>query len=298
MFIIVAMDIRLETFLVVTETKNYTLASKELGLTQPAVSQHIKSLEQEYDVKLFTRKNHEMTLTKEGEIMLKYALRIMALYSEVERKITYKKNNTNILNIGVTHTSESNITPEILAKYSKKKGLHIKIISDTTKNLYDMLSDYHIDLAIIEGEIASKKFSSRVLGSDSLMVMLSPDNSLSKKEFITIDDLKKENLIIRPIESGTTTLFKSELEKKNMSLDEFNIFLEMDNVASIKDLLMKNLGVSILPKSACQKDVDDGHLVALPIKDLNLERKTSLVYLDNIISENVLNELVKTYQNM
>ena len=70
------MDTKLLTFIEVCKTKNYTKAAKNLNLTQPAVSQHIKQLELDYNVKLFSRNNNELSLTKDGEIVLKYALRI------------------------------------------------------------------------------------------------------------------------------------------------------------------------------------------------------------------------------
>ena len=95
-----------------------------------------------------------------------------------------------------------------MAKYSERNsGSHIRIISDSIKNLYEKLSLYQIDLAIIEGKITNKKFSSILLGTDSLVAVVSLDNPLANKKVVTINDLKKENLILRNLESGTSTLF-------------------------------------------------------------------------------------------
>ena len=291
------MDAKLETFLAVCETKNFTSAAKKLHLTQPAVSQHIKQLEQEYGVKLFARVNNEMVLTKDGEIMLKYANRIQSLYENLSRKLIESKKFTKYLTIGITHTSESNITPEILAEYSSENGgLHIKVISDTIKNLYDKLSNYQIDLAVIEGKVNLKKFSSILLGTDSLMAVMSISNPLSGKRVITIDDLKKERLILRTLESGTTSLFIDELEKNNLSIDDFQIYLELDSVGSIKDLVMKNFGVSILPRSACVKEIKEKQLVAVPIENLNMVREISLAYMDGNVEREVLEDISSIYR--
>ena len=141
------MDAKFETFLTVCETKKFTTAAKKLDLTQPAISQQIKQLEQDYDVKLFKRINNEMVLTKQGEILYKYALRIQSQYNTLARKLDDSKKYTRSLTIGITHTSESNITPEILADYSiENKGSYIKIVSDSTQNLYEKLNSYQIDL--------------------------------------------------------------------------------------------------------------------------------------------------------
>lgn len=293
------MDTKLLTFIEVCRTRNFTNAAKNLNLTQPAVSQHIKLLEAEYDTKLFIRTDNELLLSDEGNIMLKYAKRIQSLYSDLERKIIDCKRYTRSLIIGITHTAESNLTPEILANFSlKNSGTHIKIISDTIRKLYDKLNNYQIDLAVIEGKITNKKYSSIVLGSDTLCLVVSPLNQLAKKKIVTIKDLKKENLIIRDTESGTTALFINELNKLDLSLNDFNISMEIDNVSSIKDLVMKNLGVSILPRSACLKEIREKSLISLPIENLNMVRETNLVYIKDNIEKETLEKLVDAYSTM
>lgn len=293
------MDTKLLTFVEVCKTKNYTKAAKNLNLTQPAVSQHIKQLEEDYGVRLFTRVNNELSLTREGEIVLKYAMRINSLYNDLERKIEDNKKYTQNLRVGITHTAESNAAPEILAKYtSKYSGSHIKITSDTIRNLYDKLSNYQIDLAIIEGKIANKKYSSVLLGTDSLVAVASIDNPLSKKKIVSLNDLKKEKLILRNLESGTTTLFINELDKLGLTIDDLNVYFEIDSVASIKELVKKDLGISILPRSVCSPEIKAKQLVALPIENMDLVRETNLVYINGNIDRKVLEDIVAIYREI
>ena len=291
------MDIKLQTFIEVSRLRSFTKAAKSLNLTQPAISQHIKQLEQKYEVRLFNRTDNTLTLTKEGEIVLKYALRIESLYDSLERKLSDSKRYANDLTIGITHTSESNIAPEILAKYAEEHNeTHIRIISDSIRNLYDKLSNFQIDLAIIEDRITNKKYSSILLGTDSLVAIVSPENPLSRKKVVSIEDLKKERLILRTLESGTSTLFVSELAKMNESIDDFHLALEVDSVASIKDLIRKNLGVSILPKSTCSRQLKEKKLVALPIENMDLVRETNLVFISNNVERSVLEDIVSIYR--
>lgn len=291
------MDAKLLTLIELSKVNSFTKAAKALNLTQPAVSQHVKQLEEEFDAKLFIRSNNNLFLTKEGEIVLKYALRIQSLYNDMTRKLKDYKKCANNLTVGITHTSESNIAPEIMAKYSERNsGSHIRIISDSIKNLYEKLSLYQIDLAIIEGKITNKKFSSILLGTDSLVAVVSLDNPLANKKVVTINDLKKENLILRNLESGTSTLFVNELAKMDEDINNFHLSLEMDNVASIKMLVRKNLGISILPKSACSREIKENKLVGLPIENLDLIRETNLVFIDNNIDRNILEDIVSIYR--
>ncbi len=290
------MDSKLLTFITVSETKNYTEAAKLLNLTQPAVSQQIKQLEEEYKVKLFARVGHDLQLTNAGYTMLKYSKRIQSVYSDLERKINSKR-YIKSLTVGITHTSESNITPEILAEYSEKqKGIHIKIISDTIKNLYDKLNNYQVDMAVIEGKIVNKKYSSILLGTDYLVAVVSPSNKLASKFKLSIDDLTNSKIILRTFESGTTELFLKHLARIDMSIDDFNVYLEIDNVATIKDLVKKNLGISILPRSACLDEIKNKSLVAIPIENMNMIRETSLVYIEENMDKEILEEIVTAYK--
>jgi DNA-binding transcriptional LysR family regulator len=285
------------SFIEVCKDSSITGAAKTLHLTQPAISQHIKQLEQEYEARLFVRSNRSLSLTKEGEILLKYALRIQSLYGDLERKLRDNKKYASYLTIGITHTSESNVAPEILEKYAQKDNvIHIRIISDSIKNLYDKLSNFQIDMAIIEGKITNKKFSSILLGTDSLVAIVSPAHPLAKKKVVSVNDLKKENLILRTLESGTSTLFASELAKMGESIDDFHLSLEIDSVTSIKELIRKNLGISILPRSTCSRQIKEKKLVALPIENMDLSRETNLVFIDGNIERNVLEDIVSIYR--
>ena len=291
-------DTRYLTFIAVTETENFTSAAYRLGLTQPAVSQHIKQLENEFGVKLFVRNNKQLILTNPGQTLLKYCKRMVNLETDLARKIEDSKKGTNTLIIGVTHSSESSETPEILAKYSREKnGTYIRIISDSIKNLYEKLSSYQIDMAIIEGKITNAKYSSVLLATDSIEAIVSKNSPLAKRRMIYLRDLEKERIILRNLDSGTTSMFASALGKNDFSLDDLNVYLEIDNVATIKDLVRKNMGVSILPRSACLDEIKDGSLVALPLESMNMVREISLVYLKDNVDESTVNDLVGLFRN-
>ncbi len=290
-------DLKLITLLTASELKNFTKTAKKLNLTQPAVSQHIKQLEKELNIKIFNRVGNDLKITPEGQILIKYARRIVSLYNELESKLKDEKKHAKSLIIGITHTSESNIVAEVLANYcANNKGTKIKIVSDTIKNLYDKLSSYEIDLAFVEGKVPEKKYSSVLLDTDYLVAVMNLNNPLAKKKIIDINDLKKEKMILRSKLSGTRSLFVSELTNMNMSLDEFNIILELDNIATIKDLIKKGAGVSVLPRSVCYSELKDHSLAILPIKDMNMIRETNMVFVKDFVSQNLVDDISSMYR--
>ena len=103
-------------------------------------------------------------------------------------------------------------------------------------------------------------------------------------------------MILRLPSSATRIQFDTELRNLNESPENFNIILEVDNIATIKDLVRKNLGISVLPQSACLKEIRKGNLVALPIENLSMARETRLVYNKDFSRMDILQAITGTYQ--
>lgn len=288
---------KLRTLLAVADCQNFTKASQTLALTQPAVSHHIHQLEEEFGVTLFVRGRGGLKLTAEGEIIVKYARRMVALYDKMRADLTDMDRQIATLRVGITHTAESNITAEVLAKCSgENDGVSITIITDTINNLYTMLSNYEIDLAIVEGNTSDQSFSSLVLDTDYLVCVMAPEHPLARQAMITLEQLRRQRMILRLPSSATRILFDSTLRSLNDSPESYNIVMEVDNIATIKDLVRKDLGVSVLAKSACARELRKGQLVALPIENLSMVRETRIVYNRDFTNKDFLQDIMRLYQ--
>ena len=291
------LDPKLETFITVAELKNFTKAAQALNLTQPAVSNHINQLEKEYNTKLFMRKKKDFTLTNEGKIALTYARRLKALHEKMIQKIADEQTSSSHIKIGITHTSENNNITEVLAQYANQMhNITITIITDSINNLYDMLENYQLDIAIIDGKKQSGKLNYLMLDTDYLVCVLSSQHPLAKNSSISLNQLKKENMILRLPSSSTRSLFEATLISINESIDSFNVLLEVDNVSTIKQLVMNNFGVSILPQSVCTKDVKKGKIKTLPIENLSMTRQMNIAYNKDFANIDVLNDIVTLYR--
>lgn len=288
---------KLTTLLKVAETKNYSKAAEELNLTQPAISMHIKQLEEELNTKIFRRKNHNVELTPEGAIVVKYAIRVKNIYSNLLQSLKDEQLNIKRLTIGLTPSAESSIISRILAKYSlEKDNLHITIISDTIKNLYNKIKNFEIDVAFVDGKILDDHLNYILLDTDSLVLAVANNNPLSKKKIISLDELKQEKLILRSESSGTTELFENQLKSFGESIDNFEVMMEIDNIAMIKDLVRNNYGVSILAKSTCLRDIEKNHFKIVSIENLSMIRELNIVYHKDFSHIDILSEIVDLYQ--
>lgn len=291
------LDSKIYSLLQVYESGSFIAASKKLSITQPAVSHHIKALEEELNVTIFDRRNGKVVLTREGEEVIKCAKKMQGLYHNLKQNLRDSKNLVTHLTIGVTHTAESNPIAEALAKYcAENDNVIIKMLTGTINNLYSKLKAYEIDLAVVEGRITDPSIHHLLMDTDYLVLAVSVNHPFAKREMITLNELKKERMILRLPNSGTRNLFVAHLESNNMSLSEFNVILELDNIATIKDLIRRDFGVSILPRSVCLDELKKKKIAVLPVENLSMIRETNLAYHKDFAQMDILQDIVKVYR--
>lgn len=293
------LDHRIVTLLTVCQEGSFTAAAQALSLTQPAVSHHIRQLEEEWSIRIFHRKRGTLLPTESGKLAIKYARRAAALNDNFLRELADSSRNITSLRVGITQTAESGVAAQVLAKYSADhEGINITIVTETINNLYAMLTDYRIDLAIVEGRVSDPNIRAVMLDTDYLVCVMSNRNPLAKQSMVTLEELKKERMILRLPDSDTRNLFVSNLESMGLDIEDFDVMLEVDNIATIKDLVRKEMGVSILARSACMDELRKGKLTALPIEDLSMVRQTNLLYLRDFEHTEILRDLTKLYGEM
>jgi len=292
-------DQKLISFMKIVDTNSFTKAADALALTQPAVSQHIHNLEEELGVKLFIRNHNQLRLTANGEIVDKYARRLLAISNNLIQSLKDEKENVSSLTVGITHSVESSQIVEALAEYSNQsKGLTIKVVTDTVENLHKMIRNYELDFLIINGKLKDSKLNYMTMDTDCLVLAISPTHRLASQNTVTLEELKKEKLILRLPTSNTISLFDQALNQNNLSVSDFDVVLEMDNIATIKDLIRQNFGVSVLSKSACMDEIRKGKLIGLPIENLSLIRDINIIYPKDYENLQTIQDIVELYNRL
>lgn len=130
------LDPKIYSLLQVYQCGSFMAAAKKLSITQPAVSHHIKALEEELHVLIFDRRGGKVVLTREGEEVIKCAKKMLGLYQNLQHNLRDSKKLISHLTVGVTHTAESNPIAEALASYGAQNDqVMIKMITGTIKTL-------------------------------------------------------------------------------------------------------------------------------------------------------------------
>ena len=190
---------------------------------------------------------------------------LYADYVSALKTLRYTENQ-----VSQKQTSITSLNKQLLASFD-----------DHIKNYQSNIERYQIELAEKEKEL--KEF------------ITSTENLSAEKAAAKINELKKEKLILRLPDSGTRNLFLSHLESNNMSIRDFNVILEVDNIATIKDLIRRGFGVSILAKSACLDELKKGKITVLPVENLSMTREINIVYHHTFGYMDILQGIIRLY---
>ncbi len=271
---------QLETFVTLSKLKSFSKTAEYLYLTQPTISNHIQSLEEELQSILINRSNKNISLTKSGEIFFKYALDILNKRDTAIFSINkFKGEIKGVLEISASTIPEQYFLPNLLVSFNKK-------FPDVKYNLKKYDSSEVIE-KILSGEIdfgmvgAKKNYSQLEyieIMDDEIVLVSSSKGKFSFIESLSPHDLIKYPLIFREEGSGTRKIVEDILAKNNISSSELQIIATIENTETIKECIKKDIGLSFISKRAVSNDILNNVLKEIPINSLKITRNFYLVY--------------------
>lgn len=291
-------DPKIRTLLKLEELGSFSKTAQALSLTQPAVSHHIKLLEQEFGIQIFVKGKRKLKPTPEGEVLLKYAHRAIALSDKVHQAIEDCKHAVHTLTVGITPTASDIFVPQVLAAYCHQHpGTHVQIVRGTIKKIDAMLKFYEIDFAIVDGILPGDHYRQVLMGTDHLCLIVSPKHPFATRLSVTLDELQRENLVLRPKSTGTRKLIESYLVSNGYNIQNFNVMMEVDSVSTIKEIVEANLGISIISYSVCREEQQQGRLIVRQIENCRMVRQVNMVYPQDFEHPEILQEIQQEYHN-
>jgi DNA-binding transcriptional LysR family regulator len=274
------LDNRLHTFLTLCETCNYTKTAQKLNMTQPAVSQHIQFLENYYQVVLILRKGKNFSLTEEGESLQQYVRTLKANSERILPLLHRIKNHVRPLNFGATLTIGEYTIPPILYQIFKEDLESISMFVENTHVLQKMLWKGKIDFALLEGHFDKNQFEYKLISNETFIGVCSPENKVASK-LNDLEELLEQNLILREPGSGTRDILEQALYNQNLSIKDFKRKIEIGNMNAIKELCHQNIGITFMYREAVKKEISQGYLKEIPIRNFNISHPFNFVYLKN-----------------
>jgi DNA-binding transcriptional LysR family regulator len=274
------LDARLTTFITVANIKSFTKAAEILNITQPAVSQHVKYLEEYYKASLIKKQGKNLDLTEEGQILYKYAKELEMTHRNLENELRNKNSICKSYNVGATMTIGGYVLPYILAEYKKAyKNIDILLQVNNTEEIIDKLLKRKLDLALVEGNFDRNKFNFIKLKDDEMVLAVSPRHSFAKRKEVSIEEVLRSEIILREKGSGTREIFEEKLKSLGFDINKFNPYMELGSISAIKSLVEENLGCTIISRETIKREVKQGSIKIVPVEGIEIYREFNFIYL-------------------
>lgn len=272
-------NFRLKVFRVVARNLNFSRAAEELLLTQPAVTQQIKALEEEYGVPLFDRSGGRITLTLAGDRLLPYAEELKRISDEAYEVVTSTAGkHAGKLALGASQTIGQYLLPNLIAAFLRDNPrVAITAISGNTDEILDALAAHRIQLAMIEGPALRKDFRIEPFMEDQMVLIVPATHEWSNHE-IGIDALKSAPLLMREFGSGSRRVVEAALAKAGLKKKDLQITMELDSTEGLLSAVEAGLGVTFVSQWTVRNQLSLGTLQIARVKGLKLSRKFSLAY--------------------
>lgn len=267
-------DFRLKVFLTVAKRLSFTKAAADLFITQPAVTKHIKELEQYFKVQLFERQGNQIRLTIQGQVMLQYTEQLFSIYRKMEFDLnSFSNNHKGLLHVGASSTVSQYVIPFTLAEFHKKyKDVEVKLMNGNTEQIENALLNQQIDLGIIEGKSKNKGIKYTEYIKDEIVLVSNTSHPLAKKSFLTVEELKKIPLLIREAGSGTLDVIAHALKPLGLSFSQLAIEMELGSTEAIKTYLRNSNCMAFLSIHSVFTELTNNSFRVIDIEALSIER--------------------------
>ncbi len=289
---------QLELFLVAAKLGNFSRAAERMTISQPAFSAQIIKLEKILGAPLFERVGRRIELTEAGRVFQGYSESIISSLREGKQAVDdMREHVVGTLRIGASTTIANYIMPDYLRAYRKSyPACRVHMMVSNTDQVEQALLRSEIDMGLVEGPVAhSRQISTYLFRRDELVVVFSGAHHWKKRRKISISDLQNEPLIIRERGSGTRNVFMEIMSEANTPL---NIAMELGNTEAIKRSVETGVGVSVISKSAVERELKEKTLFMARIDGYPIERILSLIIVKNKHISNPLKAFINLIDPM
>ncbi len=272
-------NFRIRVFRAVAHHLNFSRAAEELLLTQPAVTQQIKTLEEELGVSLFDRGGGRIALTPGGAALLPFAEKFKTLGEEAVAAVAGAYGQeAGELAIGASQTIGQYLLPNFIAGFRQAHPkVRITACSGNTDSMLEALLAKHIQIALIEGPEQRKDVHIEPFMEDHMVLVVPASHEWAGQE-ISAESLKTEPLLVREFGSGSRRIVEQALTNVGLKARDLSISMELDSTEGLLNAVEAGLGVTFVSRWAVRNQLALGTLKLARVKGLKLARRFSMAY--------------------
>jgi DNA-binding transcriptional LysR family regulator len=272
---------QLEFFMMVVEEGSFSKAAVRVYRTQPAVSIAIRRLEEEIGAPLFDRSQKTPTLTDAGELVYDYARRILALRDQAQNVVSeLRLVQRGRVRIGANESTSLYLLPHLILDFREKHpNVKVEIYRHVSERLPREVLDRNVDFALLAFEPVDSDLESFPILQDELVLVMSPDHPLAKRESLSIKELRNESFLAHNVKTASR---QKVIEAFTQAHTPLNITLELATVETIKRFVQLKIGLAFVPHMCVREELERGTLATVPVQGLTYVRTLRVAYRSQI----------------
>jgi DNA-binding transcriptional LysR family regulator len=263
-----------------------------MNRTQPAVSQSIRRLEEEIGSPLFARDVHEITLTEAGRVLADYARRLLNMRDDALRQVSELRTlKAGRLTVAAHESAAVYLLPAPLRHYLQKfPNIKIGIQRSRLAEIPRQVMDREVDIGFVKDEPAFHELHSVEVHSDEMMLVAAPQHPMTQRPNVAIRDLGTEQFVLHHQCAATSDRILQLFEQHGTRC---RVVAELWSFENVKSFVREEVGLAIVPGITVRRELADGTLVRVPLRELSMPRRTLMVYRDQGYVSDSASELIK-----
>jgi DNA-binding transcriptional LysR family regulator len=274
------MDLRrLEVFVKVAELASFSRAAEALFLTQPTVSEHVRSLEEDLGVQLLDRLGRGAVPTPAGEILLGYARRVLVLMREARQAIDqFQGRVSGELIVGGSTIPGEYVLPALIGQFKAKyPDISISLRVGSSRQVSEWVEEGRVEIGVVGARPASRALLARELMADEMVIVVPADHPWNGRAGVTLADVRTQPLILRERGSGSRDALERALAAAGTDLGAFRIAGEMGSTQAVKQAVRAGVGIALISKRAVEDECRARLLWCVKVRNLNVARSFHLL---------------------
>lgn len=268
---------RIRVFHAVATRLSYSKAAQELGISQPAVSFHVRGLESDLGVNLFERVGKQIFLTSAGRTLADDTARMVLLEEEAKIALTELKGlDRGVLVVGASATIGIYLLPEILGRFREDHpSVKVNLRLGTKAHTITRLRENEVDFGLVAGPLRETDLVAEAYLDDELVPIVSPSHRFATKRGIQPAEFRGETFLMRERGSGTQQLLEERLFQLGIQPAEA---MQLGSTEAIKQAVAANLGISVASRYAVRYEIAESRLIQPDLNRLVIRRDLLLVH--------------------
>ena len=273
------MDTRqLAAFCAVVERKSFSQAAERLGVTQPAVSLQIRSLEQRLGRRLLDRSGRRVEPTEAGRRLYASAQRVLAAEEHLLEDLDADDEGaiTGTLELGASTGPGGTVVPLLLCEFQEQHpDLGVRLTVSDTQTVVDRVAGRELELGIVGAGRRHRGVAFEPFFSDEVVLACPAEHRFAGKT-VSLDDLKGEKLIVMQDGAGVRQVIEDELRKAGMRLRDLDVRLELGLQESVRSAVVAGHGIAFISRLAIEADLAAGRIATARVRGLDPVREIFL----------------------